>query len=205
MSIFYIKLGILLIGFIQAGLLPYFIQKALKHVNLDLDKQTLSFLSNKDLYGKRFVKGYKRLLFTTAILTYLFFWFLTEYYELGEYNKLMKYIDLGFVSLALLAFVPHNLKPYSLRNLSLFLQRTLHNLLAVVVFLSLPALIITFQIVILPESMFLGIFGLAIIGITVFLVALSILKNGVNGATELLFINGISLWTIFVTMTTFLS
>lgn len=203
MSIFYIKLGILLIGFIQAGLLPYFIQKALKHVNLDLDKQTLSFLSNKDLYGKRFVKGYKRLLFTTAILTYLFFWFLTEYYELGEYNKLMKYIDLGFVSLALLAFVPHNLKPYSLRNLSLFLQRTLHNLLAVVVFLSLPALIITFQIVILPESMFLGIFGLAII--TVFLVALSILKNGVNGATELLFINGISLWTIFVTMTTFLS
>lgn len=205
MNIFYIKLGILLIGFIQAGLLPYFIQKALKHVNLDLDKQTLSFLSNKDLYGKRFVKGYKRLLFTTAILTYLFFWFLTEYYELGEYNKLMKYIDLGFVSLALLAFVPHNLKPYSLRNLSLFLQRTLHNLLAVVVFLSLPALIITFQIVILPESMFLGIFGLAIIGITVFLVALSILKNGVNGATELLFINGISLWTIFVTMTTFLS
>ena len=205
MNIFYIKLGILLIGFIQAGLLPYFIQKALKHVNLDLDKQTLSFLSNKDLYGKRFVKGYKRLLFTTAILTYLFFWFLSEYYELGEYNKLMKYIDLGFVSLALLAFVPHNLKPYSLRNLSLFLQRTLHNLLAVVVFLSLPALIITFQIVILPESMFLGIFGLAIIGITVFLVALSILKNGVNGATELLFINGISLWTIFVTMTTFLS
>ncbi|HLS10583.1 MAG TPA: hypothetical protein VK050_00320 [Flavobacteriaceae bacterium] len=205
MNIFYIKLGILLIGFIQAGLLPYFIQKALKHVNLDLDKQTLSFLSNKDLYGKRFVKGYKRLLFTTAILTYLFFWFLSEYYELGEYNKLMKYIDLGFVSLALLAFVPHNLKPYSLRNLSLFLQRTLHNLLAVVVFLSLPALIITFQIVILPESMFLGIFGLAIIGVTVFLVALSILKNGVNGATELLFINGISLWTIFVTMTTFLS
>lgn len=205
MNIFYIKLGILLIGFIQAGLLPYFIQKALKHVNLDLDKQTLSFLSNKDLYGKRFVKGYKRLLFTTAILTYLFFWFLSEYYELGEYNKLMKYIDLGFVSLALLAFVPHNLKPYSLRNLSLFLQRTLHNLLAVVVFLSLPALIITFQIVILPESMFLGIFGLAIIGITVFLVALSILKNGVNGATELLFINGVSLWTIFVTMTTFLS
>src|SRR5690625_1725262 len=117
MNIFYIKLGILLIGFIQAGLLPYFIQKALKHVNLDLDKQTLSFLSNKDLYGKRFVKGYKRLLFTTAILTYLFFWFLSEYYELGEYNKLMKYIDLGFLSLALLAFVPHNLKPYSLRNL----------------------------------------------------------------------------------------
>ena len=205
MNIFYVKLGILLIGLIQAGLLPYFIQKALRYVNLDLNKQTLSFLSNKDLYGKKFVKGYKRLLFTTAILTYLFFWFLSEYYELGEYNRLMQYIDLGFASLALLAFVPHNLQPYSLRNLSLFLQRILHNLLAVVVFLSLPALIITFQIIILSESMFLGISGLAIIGIIVFLVVLSIFKNGVNGTTELLFINGISLWTIFVTMTTFLS
>lgn len=202
---FYIKLGILLIGFIQAGLLPYFIQKALRHVSLDLDKQTLSFLSNKDLYGNRFVKGYKRLLFTTATLTYLFFWFLTEFYELGEYNKLMQYIDLGFASLALLAFVPHNLKPYSLRNMSLSLQRILHNLLAVVVFLSLPALIITFQVTILPESTFLGVSGLGIIGVTVLLVAFSILKNGVNGATELLFINGISFWTIFVTMITFLS
>lgn len=201
----YIKLGILLIGFLQASLLPYFIQKALRHVSLDLNKQTLSFLSNRDLYGSRFVKGYKRLLFTTSILTYLFFWFLSEYYELGEYSRLMQYIDLGFASLALLAFVPHNLKPYSLRNLSLFIQRILHNLLAVLVFLSLPILIITFQIAVLPESIFLGISGLIIIGITVLLVAFSILKNGVNGATELLFINGISVWTIFVTMITFLS
>lgn len=204
-NMLYIKLGILLIGFIQAGLLPYFVQKALRHVDFNLNKQTLSFLSNKDLYGSKFVKGYKRLLFSTAILTYLFFWFLSEYYELGEYNRLMQYIDLGFISLALLAFVPHNLKPYSLRNLSFFLQRILHNLLAIVVFLSLPALIITFQIIILSESMFLGISGLAIIGVIVFLVVISIFKNGVNGATELLFINGISLWTIFVTMTTFLS
>ena len=203
-NMLYTKLGILLIGFIQAGLLPYFIQKALRHVSLDLDKQTLSFLSNKGLYGSRFVKGYKRLLFTTAILTYLFFWFLSEYYQLGEYNRLMQYIDLGFASLALLAFVPHNLKPYSFRNLSLSVQRILHNLLAVVVFLSLPALIITFQIAVLPESTFLGISGMVIIGITVLLVAFSILKNGVNGATELLFINGISLWTIFVTIITFL-
>lgn len=58
---FYIKLGILVIGFIQAGLLSYFVQKALRHISLDLDKQTLSFLSNKDL------------LFSTAIFTYLFF------------------------------------------------------------------------------------------------------------------------------------
>lgn len=202
---FYIKLGILLIGFIQAGLLPHFIKKALEHVKLDLNNQTLSFLSNKDLYGERFVKGYKRLLFTTAILTYMFFWFLTEFYNLGTHNKLLQYIDLGFASLALLAFVPHNLRPYSLKNLSLYLQRALHNILSVVVFLSLPALIITFQISILPEIKFLGISGLTIIAITILLTVFSILKNGINGATELLFINGICLWTIYVTIITILS
>ena len=129
-----IKLGILLIGFVNAGLMPYSIRKALAHVNFDLKNQTLSFFSNKDLYGDKFVKGYKWLLFTTAILTYAFFWLLTQYYELGEYERLMRYIDLGFASLALLAFVPHNLQPYSLKNLAPLLQRFLHNLLAVLVF-----------------------------------------------------------------------
>lgn len=199
------KLGLLLIGFIQAGLLPHFIEKALKHVKLDLNKDTLSFLSNKDLYGDRLVQGYKKLLFATAILTYLFFWFLTEHFDLGAYDKLMQYIDLGFASLALLAFVPHNLKPYSLKHLSTTLQRLIHNLLSVVVFLSLPILICTFQAAILPDMKFLGISGMIIIGMTVLAVIISIFKNGINGATELLFINGISLWTIFVTIVTFLS
>ena len=201
----WIKLGILLIGFTYAGLLPYSIRKVLEHVNFDLKNQTLSFFSNKTLYGEKFVKGYKFLLFTTAILTYTFFWLLTQYYDLGEFEKLMQYIDLGFASLVLLAFVPHNLQPYSLKRLTPSLQRFSHNLLAVVVFFSLPGLIITFQTAILPEIMFLGISGMAIIGITILSVVLSVFKSGINGATELLFINGISLWTIFVTIITFLS
>ncbi|HZK07754.1 MAG TPA: DUF998 domain-containing protein [Bacteroidales bacterium] len=201
----WIKLGILLIGFANAGLLPYSIGKALHHVNFDLKNQTLSFLSNKTLYGERLVKGYKVMLFTTGILTYTFFWLLTRFYDLGEFEKLMQYIDLGFASLVLLAFVPHNLKPYSLKSLTPTLQRLIHNLLAVVVFFSLPLLIITFQVSILPELKFLGITGMVIIGIIVVGVVFSILKNGINGATELLFINGISLWTIFVTIITFLS
>ncbi len=201
----WIKLGILLIGFANAGLLPYSIGKALHHVIFDLKNQTLIFLSNKTLYGERLVKGYKVMLFTTGILTYTFFWLLTRFYDLGEFEKLMQYIDLGFASLVLLAFVPHNLKPYSLKSLTPTLQRLIHNLLAVVVFFSLPLLIITFQASILPELKFLGITGMVIIGIIVVGVVFSILKNGINGATELLFINGISLWTIFVTIITFLS
>lgn len=199
------KLGILLIGFANAALLPYSIRKALDHVNFDLKNQTLSFFSNKTLYGQKFVKGYKWLLFTTAILTYTFFWLLTIFYDLGEYEKLMQYIDLGFAWLVLLAFVPHNLEPYSLKSLTPSLQRFGHNVLAILVFISLPLLIGTFQSVILPEAKFLGISGLILIGITVLSVAISIIKNGVNGATELLFINGISLWILFVTAVTFLS
>ncbi|SMO45368.1 hypothetical protein SAMN06265379_101894 [Saccharicrinis carchari] len=201
----WIKLGILLIGFVYAGLLPYSIHKALAHVSFDLEKHTLSFFSNKTLYGDKFVKGYKWLLFATAILTYAFFWLLTKYYNLGQYERLMRYIDLGFASLALLAFVPHNLKPYSLKSLAPALQRFMHNVLAVVVFLTLPALIITFQVAIITEIKFLGILGMSIIGITILSVAYTMLKSGINGASELLFINGVSIWTIIVTMVTFLS
>lgn len=201
----WLTLGILLIGFVHAGLLPYFVRKALAHVDFDLEKETLSFLSNKQLYGETFVKGYKWLLFTTAILTYIFFWLLTEHYDLGEYEQLMKYMDIGSASLALLAFVPHNLSPYSLKSLRLSLQRLIHNLLAVVVFISLAVLIIIFQVVILPVNELLGITGMVIIGATVLSVVLSILKKGINGITELLFISGISLWTILVTIFTFLS
>lgn len=200
----YIKLGILLIGFAQAGLLPFAIKKALDHVDFNLQTETLSFFSNRNLYGKEFVKGYKWLLLGTALLTFAFFWLLTQYYDLGEHDRLMRFIDLGFASLAVLAFVPHNLKPYSLKNIGPSLQRILHNLLSVVVFISLPLLIITFQYIILPEARFLGLAGLAVIGSTLVLVVFSIIKNGINGATEILFINGIGAWTILVTVLTFI-
>ncbi|MEO9003816.1 MAG: hypothetical protein ABI288_03720 [Ginsengibacter sp.] len=133
------------------------------------------------------------------------FWLLTEYYDLGEYDKLRRYIDLGFASLAALAFVPHNIRPSNLKSLPKSLQRFLHNLLAVVVFLSLPTLVVTFQISIITEFKILGISGLILIGLTVFSVALSMLKNGITGASVLLLIYGISLWTVYVTIITFLS
>lgn len=85
------------------------------------------------------------------------------------------------------------------------MQRILHNVLAVVVFLTLPGLIITFQVIILSQFAFLGISGLLIIIITLVSMLLSILKNGLNGVTELLFINGIGIWIILATIFTFLN
>lgn len=55
----WIKLRILLIGFVHAALLPYSIRKVPEYVNFDLKNQTLSFFSNKNLYGDKFDKGYK--------------------------------------------------------------------------------------------------------------------------------------------------
>ncbi len=202
---FWIKLGILLIGFLFAGILPGAVRKSIQHIKIDLNTQTLSFLSNKSLYGKEYAKGYKRLLFASSILLYGFFWLLSEFYDLGQHEKLMQYIDICVVSLTLLAFVPHNLKPYSLDNFTPALQRFFHNLLAVVVFLSIPALIVTYQFAIIEHKQFLGLLGLIVIGLVILATALSFLKSGINGATELLFINGISIWTIFVTIMTILS
>ncbi|MFA6334222.1 MAG: hypothetical protein WCX48_01535 [Bacteroidales bacterium] len=201
----WIKLGIILTGFIYAGILPYVTKKTIQHIDIDLSTQTLSFLSNKNLYGKKYVKGYKRLLFATAILVYIFFWLLTEFYDLGKYELLMRYIDYSAALLTLLAFIPHNIQPYSLKHLKMTIQRLMHNLLAVVVFLVLPTLIVIFQITVLPKEQFLGVLGLIIIGITVLLTIFSIIKNGITGFTEIIFINGISVWSIVVTIITFLS
>ena len=199
-----IKLGILLVGFTYAGVLPFAVKRSVQHINFDLKKYTLSFLSNKSLYGKNYVRGYKQLLFATAVLNYLFFWLLSLFYDLGENGRFMRQIDYSFAVLALLAFVPHNIYPFKRDNLKTNLQRIVHNLLAVVVFLSLPTLVILFQAAILPELWFLGISGLVIIGGTIVVTGISVIKNGVNGVTEMLFINGVSIWSIYVTVNTFI-
>jgi hypothetical protein len=173
-----IKLGILLTGFTYAGLLPFAVKRSLNHVDFDPNKETLSFLSNKNLYDKRFVSGYKRMLFTIAFLNYFFFWLLSEFYDLGENEAFMKQIDYSFAFLALLAFVPHNIYPYSMKNLKTSLQRFLHNILAIIVFLTLPLLIIMFQIAIIDDLNFLGISGLVIICIVVLITLLSLIKKG---------------------------
>ena len=199
-----IKLGILLTGFTYAGLLPFAVKRSLNHINFDPTKETLSFLSNRNLYDKRFVAGYKRMLFTIAILNYFFFWLLSEFYDLGENEAFMKQIDYSFAFLALLAFVPHNIYPYSMKNLKSSFQRFLHNILAIIVFLTLPLLIIMFQIAIIEDLYFLGISGLAIICFVVIITLLSLIKKGLTGVTEIFFINGISIWSIYVTILTFI-
>ncbi len=200
----WVRLGILVAAFIYAGILPYSVQKSIKHINIDLKNYTLSFLSNAKLYDVKYQKGYKRILFVAAISNYAFFWLLTFHYNLGTHEKLMRYLDYSFAFLTLLAFVPHNLKPFTLETLRPFLQRMLHNLLAILVFLLLPSLIILFQAAVLPDEPFLGISGLIIAGLFIIVTLISILFNGINGLTEMLFINGISIWCIWVATITIL-
>lgn len=201
----WIKPGILLIGFTYAGLLPYTIKKNIQHIDFDLHKYTLSFLSNKNLYGKTYVKVYKRLLFASAVLNYTFFWLLSEYYDLGENERLMQQMDYSFAFLAFLAFVPHNMYPYSRKFFASNIQRIIHNLLAIIVFITLPVLIIMFQAAILSELHFIGLTGLIIIMGVIVIVLFSVIRNGINGVAEILFINGISIWSIFITLATFIS
>ena len=198
----WIKLGILIIGFIYSGVLPFTVKRTLRQINFNLKEQTLSFLSNKSLYGKRFTRGYKRLLFITALLHFAFFWLLSKYYDLGDNETYMQYTTYSFALLTLLAFVPHNIHPYSFKKLSTTIQCLLHNLLGVVVFLTLPTLIIVFQAAIMESQLFLGISGLVIISCTVLVTIGSLIKTGISGITEILFINGISIWSIFTSLLT---
>lgn len=201
----WIKLGILLVGFVYAGLLPYEVKKTLQHIQFDPKKETLSYLSNLNLYDKKYAKGYKYLLFANAILTYIFFWLLSEFYDLGENKTFMQQIDYAFACLTLLAFIPHNINPYSFtKHFGTSLQRLIHNILGFIVFIMISALIIIFQIAILPELRVLGVSGLIIIIIVVLISFRSLIINGITGVTEILFMNGINIWSIFVTIFTFI-
>jgi len=198
----WIKLGIIITGFLYASLLPYTLSHSLKHIDIDLTRYTLSFLSNRDLYGVKYQKAYTRLLFSVSLLQYAFFWLLLKFYNLGDHGTLIKYTDYSFAFLTVLAFVPHNLKPYRAGLLRPNILRTLHNVFAVLVFLMLPYLIVSFQLAIMPRALFLGIAGLVIIGLVASTTLFSIIKNGLNGISELFLINGISIWSIFVTIIT---
>lgn len=199
-----VKLGLLLVGFIYAGLLPFTVRRTLQHLNFNLKKETLSFLSNKYLYDEKYVSGYKRILFIAALLNYSFFWLLSRLYNLGENVGYMRHAVLCFALLTFLAFIPHNILPYSLlKRPGATLQRLLHNILGMVVFLMLPILSIIFQVLIIKEMFFLGISGLIIITSVVIISFYSLFKNGITGVTEILFINGICIWTIYITIYTF--
>jgi len=201
----WIKIGILIIGALYAILLPYIVYKTIIGIKFDPYTYTLSFLSNKSLYSKNTARGYTRLLLITAALHYMFFWLLTEYYFLGAEERYLKYIDYSSMAITMLGLLRHNMLPYSFKTLRAALQRAGHNIVAVLVFLLVPGLIIIFQILILDDHKLLGIGGLVIIGLTLVMLVYSIIKDGLNGIAELVFINGLSLWSIFVAIITLLS
>lgn len=200
----WLKLGLLLSGFFFAGLLPYSLRQALKHVTIDLNMRTLSYLSNKRLYGTESLKAYKWMLFGMALSTLIFFRLLIEYYDLHSFENLLSYADYVALFLICLAFIPHNIQPISIHHLKKSFQRILHNMLAFLVFILLPMLIITFQLKLLPDSPLLGISGLIIICSVVLLTLWAIIVHGLNGISELILINGISIWSLYVTVITFL-
>lgn len=84
------------------------------------------------------------------------------------------------------------------------MERLLHNILGIVVFIAISTLIIIFQLAILPDIFFFGVSGLVLIGLVVLVTAISLVINGINGITQLLFINGVSIWSIYVTIITFI-
>ncbi len=198
------KIGIIIIGSLYSLLLPYAVYRAIVGTKLDIRESTLSYLSNKMLYDRKLNIGYTVLLLATALLQYLFFWLLSQYYFPGPEKKLLTYLDYSVAGLTLLACTHHNMLPLSFRTLRAALLRIGHNVFAVAVFVLLPALIIVFQSLIIDDHRVLGIGGFIIVGAMILLTLVSAIRQGINGVTELIFINGLSLWSIFITLVTVL-
>lgn len=198
----WIKIGILVIGALYAILLPYAVYKTLKAIKFDPKKYTLSFLSNKEIYSLRMAKGYTRILIATAVIHHVFFLLLTEYYFLEEDGRFLKIVSYSSFALLMLGLLRHNILPYSFKTLRATIQRLSHNIAAAVVFILLPLLIIIFQSLVIGDHLFLGVGGFIIIGLTLFVLLLYIIRHGLDGIAELIFINGLSSWSIFVAAVT---
>lgn len=201
---FWIKFSLLITGFIYAGILPYTLYKSIKSLEFNPHKQTLSFMSIRDLYGEKYSKGYTKLLFLAAILNYFFFWLLIKIYDLGELEHIITQLDYVATCLIILALVPFNIEPYKKEFFKQNVKRVIHNVFAVFVFLSLAALIILFNIALYEKHKSLSIVGFVIISITAIVLFWSILKNKITGFSELTFINGLCIWSVCVTIFTVL-
>jgi len=107
--------------------------------------------------------------------------------------------------MALLAFVPHNMEPYSFRNLSSTLQRAISQLAGLVwSSLPYPYWIVLFSTAIIHTYPIMSIIGLVIIGHHGYSNSFLYRRRGLTGICEMIFIVGVSIWTIFVTIWTVL-
>lgn len=201
---FWTKFFFLLIGFLFAGLLPFTLYRVVNSLEFNLRKQTLSYISIKEIYGKKYQRGYTYLMFFTAIICYLFFILLADIYDLHEFETVIRQIDYCFLCLVVLAFIPFNVIPYGKGNFLPNVKRVLHNIFAVFVFLSFAILIILFNIALFDTYRLLSIVGFVIIAVTLVLLLVEMRKNAITGISELMFINGLSIWCIVVVFFTVL-
>ncbi len=84
-------------------------------------------------------------------------------------------ISLG--SLVLLAFAHHNIVPFRLKNLYMNAIRIIHNVLAVIVFISLPVLMVKFDLYLISDRTIPAVLGLALVGLTITGTIVSLIKN----------------------------
>lgn len=188
---------IIFVCLLSSVILPLMIYESLKKIRFNPEKETLSFLSNHKLFGKKMSDGYTEVLFVTAVLSFFFFWLLIRKLNFQNDQTIWEWIIISLGSLILLAFARHNTDPFNWRNLYQNIIRTLHNILAVIVFISLPVLIVKFDLFLLADNKITAISGLIITGLTIAGTLFSLFKlRKLTGITEISFISGICLWNI---------
>jgi len=197
----WLDIFIVVICLLSSLIIPVIITYKIKSIRFNPENETLSFLSNKRLFGKKMSEGYTEVLFVTGILSFAFFWLLVEKLHFVDDQSIWKWMIISIGSLILLAFAHHNIIPYKWKYLYENFIRTLHNILAVVVFIALPVLIVKFDIFLFNERFAASLTGMGVIGITIIATIFTLIKKKkLTGITEITFITGICLWNIITTI-----
>lgn len=195
-----LKAGLFITSFLYAGLIPWFLKKTIREKQLDCHLNTISFLSNREYFDKITARKYSFHMLLLATFSMLHFWLLAKHYNLGEHDSLISVIGFCYINFLMLALLPHNKRPFELKNIGYNIVRTLHLLASVVTFLSLLATMFVFQYLVIEAHPFLGWSGMLITFGTFAGTLIAMLKRGVNVNSEVVFINGVCMWSIYTTL-----
>lgn len=195
---FWIDAGILISGTLTSVVpVIMLVDQIFKQKNFNFDKLTFSFLSNKDLFGKKTAIGFRRALIGFALFAMVYFELMTEKFGLEGYERMGRALSVFLIGLLLLAFIPHNNLPFKRKYWFHNCLRVMHNLVALVVFLALPDALFLYQFAFVDINPTLGNIGL-IFGVISMLVSIvAFFRYKISGIFELMHMISMGAWILF--------
>lgn len=171
----------------------------------DFHAMSISYLSNSKIYGNYMARKYRSILFVSSVVFMVFFHLLVIKFEFQHNGELLTIVNWICILLFALAFIPHNRMPLNSENKYMVFQRVFHNTVAFIVFIGIPSSIILYQMLVIQVDPVYGKTGLYIASFNTIATIVTFFKKGITAISEVVYISGVSIWSLFNSFTVLFS